>query len=244
MQLGGEVRMKKVALIASAAICFFILITAVINSVCASISIKGTVDDSVYIVYDFKNIDPIIYSEIKASPQGFNISTIPEIIKKNLAKQNLILVRWGLGSQTNIYDDAARAIQISFYLAGTDIINFTINATTMRRTYQVNTEWRKFQLDLTSTLSVNFTQILLKPIAEWQKLNETSFIFQNEENGFFDISFELILPKTATQVQAIGDIIIYDTPARFEELIINSPFIILLGLIIITIIVVIYRKIK
>jgi len=241
MHQNGEDSMKKLA---SVLICSIVLFAAFIGSVYAPISVTSTIDDDIYVVYDFEGIDQPLYDEIKENPQLFNISTIPQIIKNNLEKQNLTQVRWGLGPQTNIYDDEARAIHVSFYLGGSDIISFNLNATTMRRTYQVKTEWRKFQFNLTSTFPVNFTQILAKPLVEWQKKDGTTFFYESPETGFLGTSFEFLLPQAATQVQVQGDTITYEVPARFEDLIINSPFLIMIALIIVTIIVVIYRKVK
>lgn len=230
--------------VVSALICFVILFALVISSVQASISVEGRIDDSIYVVYKFENISKEIYEETKAN-QLFNSSTIPQIIVANMEKKNLKLVKWGYAPQTDMFNDSTHSIFAPFYLSGSDIISFTINATTMRRTYHVRTEWRWFQLNLTSTYPINFTQILAKPVSEWRyRIDDITFIYESPraETSFFDTSFEFILPKTATQVQAQGNTIVYEAPARFEDLIVNSPFLILFALIVVTIIVVLYRK--
>jgi len=229
--------MRKIVLVNLATI----LILSVILPVNASITTKVTVDNSLAITYDFQNIDPIIYDQIKANPQ-FNISTIPQIIIKNLEEKNQKLVRWGFGSETNIYDDANLALHISFFLGGSDIISFKVNKTTLKRTYQVSTEWRKFQIDLTGNFSVDFAQRLAKPVEEWQKTNATTFYYENKQTGMLDVFFYLILPASASSIQVQGDTVTFDMPPLLEDQLLNSPFLILGVIAVALVIVLLYRK--
>jgi hypothetical protein len=216
---------------------FIILLAVSIVPVYASVSVTSTIGDSIYVVYDIQNLNSTVYDAVKNNQQ-FNMSTIPTTIVKNLENQGQTQVSWGFGPQTDIFNDATRAIQVSFYLWGSDIISSTINQTTMKRTYQVKTDWRKFQLDLTSSFSLNFTQILAKSVAEWQKTNEHTFLYEGQ-----DTSFKFILPQTATQVQAQGDTITFEGGSlSFWDVFLNSPFLILAVLIIIIIIALVYRK--
>jgi len=222
------------------------LITALVLSavvpVNAPITIQSTVDDSIYVVYNFENLDPIVYNENKANQQ-FNSSTIPQIIVENLEKQNLKLVKWSYGSPKDIvYDDATMSIRTSFYLGGSDIISLTVNKTTMKRTYQVNTEWRVFQIDLTGNFSIDFAQHLVKPVEEWQKTNATTFYYENKQTGMSDVFFYLILPASASSIQVHGDIVTYDMPPLLEDQLLNSPFLILGAIAVALVIVLIYRK--
>jgi len=208
-----------------------VLILSAVLPVNASITTKAAVDDSLFITYDFENIDPIIYDQIKANPQ-FNISTIPQTIIKNLEEKNQKLVKWG----------ANQAVHISFFLSGSDIISFTVNETTLKRTYQVKTEWRKFQIDLTGNFSIDFAQRLAQPVAEWQKKYKTTFYYENSETGALDVFFNLVLPASAERVQVEGDTVFYDMPPRFEDQLLNSPFLILGAIAVALVIVLIYRK--
>jgi hypothetical protein len=205
-----------------------------------SVSITSTINDSIYVVYDIQNLNSTIYDEVKSNPQ-FNMSTIPMTIVNNLENQGLKQVSWGFGPQTAVsFDDATRSIHVAFYLWGSDVISSTINRTTMKRVYEIKTDWRKFQLSLTNNFSIDFTQILAKPVAEWQKTNETTYMHESQE-----VSFRFILPQTATQVQANADTITFEGGSvSFWDVFINSPFLILAVLIIVVIIALIYRKIK
>jgi hypothetical protein len=206
----------------------------------ASVSVTSTISDSMYVIYDIQNLNSTIFDEVKNNPQ-FNISTIPTTIVKNLENQGRKQVSWGFGPQTDVvFNDAARAIQVSFYLWGSDVLISTINRTTMKRIYEVKTDWRKFQLNLTNNYSIDFTQILAKPVAEWQKTNETTFLYESQ-----DVSCKFILPQTATQVQANADTITFEGGSfSFWDVFLNSPFLILAVLIIVIIIALVYRKIK
>lgn len=219
-----------------------LIVSLVLQVNASSNTIKATVDDSLFITYDFESLDPLIYNQTKSNPQLFNISTIPQIITKNLEQKNQKLVRTGLVPQTNIYDDDNHSIRISFFLGGSDIVSFTVNKTTMKRTYEVKTEWRKFQVNLTDNFSIDFAQHLAKPVAEWQKTNETTFYFENKETGTFDMFFYLVLPASASNVSVQGDTVFYDMPPRFEDQLLNSPFLILGALAVALAIVLIYRK--
>lgn len=240
-QKTGEKPMKKSTLILAL---FALLSTMFVVPVYASVSINAFINDSIYVVYKLENLNSTIYDEVKTNGQ-FNISTIPSTIIKNLEDQGQNQVRWWLGPQTDIFNDANRTIIVSFYLGGSDIISFTVNRTTMKRTCQVKTDWRKFQLNLTSTLQINFTQYLAEPVEKWQKPNQTTYYIETRETGFLDVlSFNLALPTTATNVQVQGDTITYDVPPYLEDIILNSPFPILIVLFVIIIIALIYRTVK
>ena len=236
----GEQPLRKTALAPLIAI----LILSVILPVNASTSAtKVTVDDSLFVTYDFENLDSTLYDQIKANAR-FNITTIPETIRKDLEQMDLKLVNWWPGPRTNIYDDANNAIHISFFLGGSDIVSFKVNGTTMKRTYQVNTEWRKFQANLTNDFTVNFAQYLGKQVADWRRINATSFYYENNQTGTIDLAFSLVLPGSASDVRVQGDTVFYDMPPRFEDQLLNSPFLILGAIAVALAIVLIYRKVR
>jgi len=216
---------------------FTILLTMLAAPVHASVSVESIIGDNIHVTYSLKNLDEAVYNETISNTQLFNSSTIPQTIIKNQEKQNRTHINYL--SQPNQYDDATKTIRASFYLEGTDVISYTTNRTTMRKTYQVKTDWRKFQLNLAKNFSKDFTQILAKPVAEWQKINETAYLYENE-----DISFRFVLPATATNVQARGDTITFEVPPNSWDVFLNSPFLVLAALIIAIIIVLIYRRVR
>jgi len=231
--------MKKTVL---TSVFLILFLTVLIAPVHASVSVESSIEDNIYIVINFVNLDPNIYNETILNNQ-FNSSTIPQIITENLKRQNLARVNYDF--QPNTYDNATNTVRVSFYLGGSDIISFTINRTTMKRTYQMKTDWRKFQVNLTSSFSINFTQHFAEPVEKWQNPNPTTYQIETHETGFFDVlSFKLTLPATATNVQAHGDTITYDVPPYFEDVFLNSPFLILAVFLVAIIAVLIYRRVR
>jgi len=231
--------MKKAVLVS---VFLIVLIVILVAPVHASVSVESAVGDNIAIIYNFKNLDETIYNEAMANDQ-FNSSTIPKIIVKNLKEQNLTYINYG--SQSITYDNATKTIRVSFYLNGSDIISSALNRTTMRKIYQVKTEWRKFQVNLTNSFSIDFAQYFAEPVEKWQKLNQTTYYIETHETGFFDVlSFKITLPATAINVQAQGDTITYEFPPYFEDIFLNSPFLILAVLIIIIIVALIYRRVR
>lgn len=221
-----------------------ILSTVTVLPVHASVSVNATVNDNIFAVYKFENLNSTVYDEVKANQQ-FNISTIPTIITKNLEDQGFTQVNWGFGPQTDIFNDTTRTIQVSFYLGGSDIISFTLNTTILRRTYQVQTEWRRFQLSLTSNFVIDFTQYFNPLVEKWQKPNSTTYHIDATGTDFFNlVSFNLVLPASATNVQAAGDTITYEVPPYFEDVFLGTPFVILAVLIVAIIIVLAYRRVR
>jgi len=233
--------MKKPAL---TIICLSVLLVVLVAPVYASVAVKSTIGDNIFIVYNFENLDPTIYNETIANQQLFNSSSIPMIIVKNL-RENQGLTHVNYLSQPNGYDNATRTIRASFYLGGSDIISFTVNRTSMRRAYQVKTDWRKFQVNLTSSFSIDFAQYFAEPVDKWQKPNQTTYYIETHETGFFDVlSFAITLPAIASNFQALGDTITYEVSPQFEDVFFNSPFLILAALIVIIAIVLVYRRVR
>jgi hypothetical protein len=218
---------------------FTMFLALLVVPVHSSVSVTSTISDSIYVVYDFQNLNSTVYDEIKANYQ-FNISAVVSTaIVKNLEAQGQEQVQSSPRLETGEFNDAARSISVSFYIWGSDIIGSTINRTSMGRTYQVKTDWRKFQLNLASSFSLNFTQLLFKPVAEWQKPSETTFLYEGQ-----GVSFKFTLPEGATQVSAQGDIISYELLPSSWDVFVNSPFLILVVLILVIIIALIYRRVK
>ena len=220
------------------------LLVTLITPVHASVKIQATIDKNIHVIFIFENINSTIYNETKQNEQIFNITTIPKAILKNLEQQDLTCVRWGY-KQEIIFNDTARSIRVEFHLAGSDIINFTFNKTTMNRIYHVQTQWRKFQVNLTHNFSLDFAQYFDKPIADWTyNDSEKTYSYEFAELDSFDPSCKIVLPPTATNVHATEDTIIFEVPPLLEDILLNSPFLILGALIIVIIVTFLYRRLR
>ena len=119
---------------------FIVFLAGLAVPVHASVSVTSTIGDSVYVVYDFQNLNSTVYDEIKANYQ-FNISTtISTAIVKNLEAQGQKQVQSSLGPESGEFEDVAKSIHVSFYIWGSDIISSTISGATMKKTYEVKTD--------------------------------------------------------------------------------------------------------
>jgi len=229
----------------------FALLLFSTTSVHATVSFESKIEDNIYVTCSFENLAEAVFTAAKANQQLFNGSSIPKIITANLEKQGLTRVTyWGV--QYNTYD-ANKAIYVSFFLGDADIISSTINRTTLKRAYQVKTDWRKFQVNLTSDFQVDFAQHFAEPVDTWQKIDQPDsagsvhpayFYETPETESLGKLSFKFILPSTATNVQANGDVITYDMPPSFEDIFLGSPLLILAAIIIVVVIALVYRKLK
>lgn len=232
---------------ATTQVVLFLLVGLVFPApVLAAVTVENVINEDIYVTLTFNGFDPVAYGKIKANTE-FNATTIPQIIVSNLAQKNLRRVAWGY-TRIN-YDDTESSVHVAFHLGGSDIINFSVNRTTMVRTYQVSTDWRKFKVNLTDEFSVDFVQHFNVPLSQWPKTNRTDasgvhpvYYYESTGEELFHTWFYFILPATATNVQASEDTITYEAPPYAEDLFLNSPFLILSAVLAISIITVVYRK--
>jgi hypothetical protein len=219
-----------------------ILVLTLTTSVNASVELKATVSQGIDVTLSFRNMNSTVYGALRAELET-NETKIPEIIRGNLARRNLTNAqyRW----EPVEFNDAENSITVRFYLSGSDILDLTFSEEKMRRTYHVKTDWRKFKLNITKDLSLDFTEYFGKPISEWNFDNETypTYHYNYADASSFDPACFFILPKEATKVHIGEDMetIIFELPLSFEESLLNSPFFILGAIIVVIIIASLYR---
>ena len=217
-----------------------ILILTLISPVYASVEVRATIDEVVHVVFNFGNITH--YEEIKNVITEF---TIPEVILNNLEERNLTDVEYGW--EPVDFNDSEKAITVRFHLSGSDIIKFTFSTETMRREFRVRTDWRKFELNLTENVSLNFAEYFGRPLSMWEFENETYPTYYHNYTGTipFDPACYFILPKEATEVH-VEDIetIVFELPPSLEESLLNSPFLILGAIIVAIIVASLYRTVR
>jgi len=216
----------------------FILVTTSTVLAGSSITVESTINESVHVTFEFADIEPQLYSEIKN--QGFNISTIPKAIEGKFEQQDLTNARVIYDLNQEIFDDDTHSVYVSFLLAGSDIVSYTLDKTDMARTFLVKADWRKFEIGFTQNFSLNLEEHFGAPLTEWQQVNHT--FEKSTETDSIEMSFRFILPEEAFDVQVEEDAIIFKVPLVFEDTLLNSPFLILGVAIFANIIVVVYRK--
>jgi hypothetical protein len=225
------------------------LLSAVV-SVHATVTVESTIDDNIYVFIKLENLDQTLYADAQANPI-FNGSAIAQVIVQNLRNENRANVTYD--PDANSYVDTDRAISVSFHLGGTDIISSTINRTSLKQSFKVTTDWRKFQVNLTSGMSVDFAAYFAESVEKWQRVDFTDSAGNLHQSYYYEtaeiaqlgrMSFRFVLPSAATNVQVTGDTITYDIPLGFEDVFIGSPFLILAVIIVAVLIALVYRRIR
>ena len=238
--------MKKIA---CAHLLFLLSIVTFISSVHASVTVQAIIDQDVFVAFNLENINSTIYWTIK-NGQLITESTIPTVILDNLEQQNLTQV--DVHTQPVVFNDPpASTIYVAFSLTGSDILNITVNTRSVTKIYHVRTNWRKFQVNLTNGFSLNFAEYFGEPLAQWQRINYTlnakthpAYYYNFTDSDTFDPACYFILPVAATNVQVVGDLIIFELPLSFGDSLLGSPFLILCALIVVNIAFFLYRRIK
>jgi hypothetical protein len=222
----------------------------------ASVTAQAVIDQRIDVLLDFVNINSSVWDKIQNNRDLFNGTTFPKIIIDNLEVYGLNAT-FSLPDNPIKFDNLTKSMNASFYLSGSDIISFSFNRDTMAKTYRVRTEWRKFYANFTDAqgeqiLFLNFAEYFGTPVSSWEKINYTLngkehpayFCNFTTAQSDFDPLFYFVLPAGAINVQANGDTIIFEFPPDLGDILLNSPFPIVGALIIITIAIVLYRKVR
>ena len=228
-----------------------VLLVMLIAGAHASVTIYATINEGVSVDFTFEDIEPTLYNE--TVQQGlFNVSTIPQAVQEYLSQRNLTNVIMDYNDTQEVFNNLTRSIHVSFSLAGPDIIHVTVSRETANRVYNVTTGWRKFSINFTDAFLLNFTEYFGTSMTYWQLINYTDIenkthpAYYNSYNYTAGPTFELkwyyVLPATAINVSAVEDNIIFELPPWFEDSLLNSPFIILIALIVVNIAVFLYRR--
>lgn len=216
---------------------FCILFISCILPVYATVSVtaQAEADEKIHVVFHFSNITD--YQLINQSL--IDNTTIPEAI---ISQNSQLEINYSASELS--FNDSASSIHAVFNLYGADVLNCTLNMNTMTRMYSLKTDWRKFHLNLTA-VSYNFTEIFSKSIGEWQNCTDsedrTCFIY----SGNSDVSFSFKLPTSAKNIRIADDeMIIFEIPLSKGDNLLNSPFLILIVVIVANIFAFVYRKAK
>lgn len=225
-----------------------VLLVTLVTPAYASVTIQATMDQNIHVVFDFQNIDSIIYNET-IRQHLFDVSTIPRAIEESLEEKDLKNIECIYDPTQEIFDDSTRSIHVEFLLVGSDIISITINKTTTNKIYNVRTDWRKFHVNLTDDYALDFNEYFGKPIAEWEFENKTTpvhYYYNHTSSIEFDPICYFTLPSRAINphVAEDGDTLIFELPLSLGESLLNSPFLILVALIMVNVVAVLYRKIR
>lgn len=247
VDLRSRIGLKRVL---CAPLLFVLLVIASVTSVHASVTVQAIIDQDIHVAFDLENINSTIYLKIK-NENLITESTLPNAILDGLEQQNLSRV--DVFTQPIVFNDSASSIYIAFSLTGSDILNSTVSTKSMTRTCHARTDWRKFEVNITNGFSLDFAEHFSEPVERWQRINYTldaethpAYYYASADSNTIDPACYFILPATATNLQARGDILTFQLPhtLSFGDSLLNSPFLILGALIIINIAFFLYRRVK
>jgi len=228
----------------------YLIFLSLIPPIHASVTVQGLIDQNIRVVYAIENINSTLYEKI-LEQKIFNASTIPQAVETHLKEQNLENVKLDYDPTREIFNNSTRLIQIEFSLGGSDIIDSTLTPAAITKTYNVKTEWRKVQVNLTNDFSLDFAEYFQTPVSEWQIVNHTingemhpTYVYNYTDPTAFDPLCRFVLPAKATNIHATKDTIIFELPIPFEDSLISSPLLVLGVLIIANIVLIVYRKIR
>lgn len=220
-----------------------ILCNVLIASVyAASVAVETSITQDFHVVFKFSNISATSYGNIKNNMTG---STVPTALHDSIAQKGYLGVNYY--NQSISFNDTTYSIVCAFNLQGTNIINSRIDRAAKIETFRMNTEWRKFYLNVTTDFHFNFTQDFAQPLSNWTNSTSggvTSYSYSNSTTeGILSCSFRL--PSHASNIAIAGDTIIFDAPyeTSFEDNLISSPILILIALAVAGVIIYFYRKI-
>ena len=238
--------MKK--LFAASLLCF--VCASLIIPVHASVTVEGLIEENIHVVFAIENINSTLYEKI-LEQKIFNASTIPQAVETYLRQRNLENIIVDYDPTKEIFNNSTRSIQIEFSLGGSDIIDSTLTPAATTKTYNVKTEWRKVQVNLTNDFSLDFAGYFQTPVSEWQIVNHTineemhpTYVYNYTNPTAFDPLCRFVLPAKATNIHATTDTIFFELPIPFEDSLLSSPLLVLGVLIIANIVLVVYRKVR
>lgn len=203
------------------------------------ITAQAEVDEKVHVVFQFINVTD--YQLIK-NENLITDSTIPQ----EIIDQTQLHINYSVSNLS--FNDSTCSIIAVFDLYGSDVLESTLNMNTMTKMYSLKTDWRKFRLNLTDGFSYDFIKHFGTPITQWQNCTdkEGRICFVHSNNNA-DLSFSFKLPTPAKNVHVAEDneTIVFEVSffSKGDNLL-NSPFLILIVVVVANIVAFIYRKTK
>lgn len=226
-----------------------VILTSVIiaSAYATKASIEVNIDRDFSVVFEFTLENSTTYNNLKTNTQLMNENTVPEAIEADFAsKGHTSLTAIQFSDATIYFNDTAYSIRSTFHLTGQDIINSTIDKTAGIETFKMSTDWRKFHLNVTNGFLLYFDQSLAASLTTWKNSTTDGITTFSFSNSTANVSCAFKLPSYATNVFAVGETIIFDAPYEppWEDKLINSPVLILIGLAVVGAIFFVYRKIR
>lgn len=225
-----------------------------------SVKVEAVINEGVSVAFFFENITSAIWDNITSPEYSylFNETTFPQIIVGNLEQRNLTRVDYSLPDKPLEFDNFTRSMRVRFYLSDADILSSAYNRTSMSKTYRVNVEWRKFYANFTSSegvhiFTLDFRTYFGAPLDTWSftegyllnNENRSAYFYNSMgPSAFGSLNMSFVLPKGAIPRSPEGDAIVFELPPAFWDVLLSSPVPIVGAIIVVSVAVVLYRRIR
>ena len=213
-----------------------LILAAMIPQVYAfSLNIEARVGDNVEIVLAFENLDVVSYYSIVENESG-TVANVKASFEKSFKNRNLTAT---VSVKPLEFEEENYSITIQVCLSGSSVVDVSVDPKSLNRTYEVTTLWRKFELRLTEDYPVHLEEIFSTPVYEWN-ITDNIISFQTGE-----YSFTFVLPENAAKVNVDDrEIISFVVPPSFVDKLVNSPLIALIGIMLVPVAALAYRRMK
>lgn len=204
----------------------------------AVITVQAGADGKVNLSFEFANVNITAYQLIR-NKSLITDSTIPNTI----INQTQLAINY---SSNVSFDDSTSSISAVIDLYGSGVLNSTLNMNRMTKVFSLRTSWRKFKLNITDGFCYDFVKYFETPIVQWRNYTDEGricFVHSYEDAG---LSFSFKLPKSAKNVHIAEDneTIIFEFSLPKGDNLLNSPFLILIVVVVANIVAFVYRKIR
>lgn len=200
-----------------------------------SVDVEAEVGRDLNMIIRIRHLDFHNYTLFKLNETKV-ISNVKACFEKSLEGQNLTAT---VSVEPLEFDEENFSITIRARISGSDVVYISTDPESLNRTYEVETRWRRFQLNLTDKLSINMTELFGYWLQNWNRTDNT-ISFESENS-----TFTFVLPESASNIVVDRrEVIIFRVPPSFQDKLINSPLIALIGVILLPVVAAVYRRIK
>jgi hypothetical protein len=225
---------KAVATMLAAYFLIFLMVDPVYADIHVQVSISN--EGRINLSFEITNIDSAVYDQI-SNKKKFNESTIIRAINASTGTfiENY-LAEIDFDNETN-----SIKADYSFF---NYIVEKEIDKDKNVRVFKIETRWRRFKLDFAENFSINFAELFSLRVPEWNR-TENGYLY-NSTSNFGRTIFEIVGPQSTVDfyVDVDEETVIFETAVSEWDLFINSPYIILLIVVVVVFAAFTYRKLR
>jgi hypothetical protein len=200
-----------------------------------SLNIEARVGNDIEVTLIFENINVTRYYNTKKN-QVEAIVNVKNSFEKSFNDRNLTAT---VSVSPLEFNDENQSITIRVRLSGSMLVSMSVDPTSLNRTYEVITVWRKFRLTIIEGFAVDLGERFKVSVYEWDITKNVISLRLDES------SFAFVLPEKATKIKVDRrEVITFMVSAGFVDKLLNSPIIALVAVMLAPVIALTYRRTK